>query len=131
MTCARLRQSARKRREARKAKERKSRRVPALSLLPPPPELSERPEPCTHTWGEPVYVSFSRSDHAVLRVCETCQGFRAEVQAMPQVPFGLRRTGRRVRNALVGFRVVAERAWVRPQEPRRRANTVRVAARWQ
>ena len=37
--------------------------------------LSERPEPCTHTWGEPVHVSFSPGDHAVLRICETCQGF--------------------------------------------------------
>ena len=75
MTRARLRRGVRKRKEAREVKERKARRVPALSLLPPPPELSEKPEPCKHSWGEPVHVSFSRSDHAVLRVCETCRGF--------------------------------------------------------
>ena len=50
-------------------------RVWAHSLPPPPTELIEGPEPCTHTWGEPVHVSFSRGDHAVLKVCETCQGF--------------------------------------------------------
>ena len=44
-------------------------------MLPPPPESRVGPEPCTHTWGVPVHVSFSRGDHAVLRVCETCQGF--------------------------------------------------------
>ena len=55
--------------------ERKKRRVPAFSVLPAPPELREDPEPCTHTWGEPVRVSFSRGDQAVFRVCETCQGF--------------------------------------------------------
>ena len=43
--------------------------------MPAPPELREEPEPCTHAWGEPVHVSFSRGDHAVLRICETCQGF--------------------------------------------------------
>ena len=75
MTRAKLRRGVRKRREAQEAKERKARRVPALSLLPPLPGLSKRPEPCTHTWGEPIHVNFSRSDHAVLRVCETCQVF--------------------------------------------------------
>ena len=75
MTRARLRRGVRKRREAREGKERKARRVPAFSLLPPPLELCEGPEPCTHAWGEPIHVSFSRGDHAVLRVCETCQGF--------------------------------------------------------
>ncbi len=75
MTRAKLRRGVRKRREAREAKERKARRVWAHSLPPPHLELSEGPEPCTHTWGEPVHVSFSRGDHAVLKVCETCQGF--------------------------------------------------------
>ena len=75
MTRARLRRGVLKRKESREVKERKDRRVPASSVLPPPLELNEEPEPCTHTWGEPVHVSFYRSDHAVLRVCETCQGF--------------------------------------------------------
>lgn len=75
MTRARLRRGVRKRREAREVKERKNRRVPAFDVLPPPPELREGPEPCTHTWGDPEHVSFSRADHAVIRVCETCQGF--------------------------------------------------------
>ena len=75
MTRARLRRGIRKRREAREVKERKGRRVPAFDVLPPPPELREGPEPCTHTWGDPEHVSFSRADHAVVRVCETCQGF--------------------------------------------------------
>ena len=75
MTRVKLRRGVRKRREAREAKERKDRRVPAFSVLPPPSELREGPEPCTHTWGEPANVSFSGGDHAVLRVCETCQGF--------------------------------------------------------
>ena len=75
MTRAKLRRGVRKRREAREAKERKERRVPAFNVLPPPPELREGPEPCTHTWGEPENFSFSAGDHAVLRVCETCRGF--------------------------------------------------------
>ena len=75
MTLAKLRRGVRKRKEAREDKERKDWRVPAFSLLPPPPELSEGPEPCTHTWEEPVHVSFFRGDHAVLRICETCRGF--------------------------------------------------------
>ena len=75
MTRAKLRRGVRKRREAREVKERKERRVPAFSVLPPPPELRDGPEPCTHTWGQPVNVSFSAGDHAVLRICETCRGF--------------------------------------------------------
>ena len=75
MTRARLQRGVRKRKESREVKERKDRRIPAFSVLPAPPELREGPAPCTHTWGEPVNVSFSRGDHAVLRVCETCQGF--------------------------------------------------------
>lgn len=39
------------------------------------PELIEGPEPCRHTWGEPVTASFSSGDSEVIRVCETCQGF--------------------------------------------------------
>ena len=75
MTRAKLRRGVRKRKESSEVKERKDRRVPAFSLLTLPPELREGPEPCTHTWGEPVHVSFSRGDHAVLKVCETCHGF--------------------------------------------------------
>lgn len=75
MTRPRLRRGVRKRREAREVRERKARRVWAHSLPHPPPGLIEESEPCTHTWGEPVHVSFSRGDHAVLRVCEICQGF--------------------------------------------------------
>ena len=75
MTRARLRRGVRKRREAREARERKARRVWAASLPPPPLELSEGPEPCTHTWGEPVAVSFSCDSRDVIRVCDTCQGF--------------------------------------------------------
>ena len=75
MTRAKLRRGVRKRREAREAAERRARRVWAASLPAPPPELSEGPEPCRHTWGEPVEVSFSGVGHDVLRICETCQGF--------------------------------------------------------
>ncbi len=75
LTRAKLRRRVCKRREAREAKECKDSRVPAISLLPPRLELHEEPEPCTHTWGEPLHVSFSGGDHAVLNVCETCQGF--------------------------------------------------------
>ena len=53
MTRAKLRRGVRKRREAREAEERKERGLPAFSVLPPPPELREGPEPCTHKWGEP------------------------------------------------------------------------------
>ena len=55
-------------------RERRARRVPAFSVLPPPPELSEGSEPCKHTRGELVHDSFSSGDHAVLRGCETCDG---------------------------------------------------------
>ena len=75
MTRARLRRGVRKRREAREARERKARRVWAASLPPPPLELSEGPEPCTHTWGEPVAIGFSCDSRDVIRVCDTCQGF--------------------------------------------------------
>ena len=75
MTRARLRRGVRKRKEAREAKERKVRRVWAHSLPRPLTEAGEGPEPCIHTWGEPVAVSFSKADHAVIRVCETCRGF--------------------------------------------------------
>ena len=74
MTRARLRRGVRKRREAREAKERKARRVPAFSLLPRL-QSGAMDRNLAHTWGEPVQVSLSRGDHAVLRVCETCQGF--------------------------------------------------------
>ena len=79
MTRARLRRGVRKRRAAREAGERKAGRVWAASLPPPPLELSERPEPCTHTWGEPETVSFRCGSRDVTRVCETCQGLRAQV----------------------------------------------------
>lgn len=75
MTRARLRRGVRKRREAREAKERKARRVWAASLPAPPPELIEGPEPCRHTWGEPVNASVSGGGSEVIRICETCQGF--------------------------------------------------------
>lgn len=77
MTRARLRRGVRKRREAREARERKARRVWAASLPPPTLELIEGPEPCTHTWGESVQVSFSGGglDIDAIRVCETCHGF--------------------------------------------------------
>ena len=75
MTRARLRRGVRKRRAAREARERKARRVWAASLPPPPLELSEGPEPCRHTWGEPETVSFSCGSRDEIRVCETCQGF--------------------------------------------------------
>ena len=72
MTRARLRRGVRKRREAREARDRKARRVWVASLPPPP---LEGPEPCTHTWGEPVTVSFSCDSRDVIRVCAACQGF--------------------------------------------------------
>ena len=72
MTRARLRRGVRKRREAREARDRKARRVWAASLPPPP---LEGPEPCTHTWGDPVTVSFSCDSRDVIRVCAACQGF--------------------------------------------------------
>ena len=76
MTRARLRRGVRKRRAAREASERKAGRVWAASLPPPPLELSEGPEPCTHTWGEPETVNLScGGSRDVIRVCETCQGF--------------------------------------------------------
>ncbi len=75
MTRAKLGRGIRKRRETQEDKERKARGVPAFSLPPPPPELIEGLEPCTHTWGEPVHASFSGGEHAVLRFCEICRGF--------------------------------------------------------
>ena len=77
MTRARLRRGVRKRKETREARERKAKRVWAASLPPPPPELGEGPEPCKHTWGDPVRVNFSGGglDEGIIRICETCQGF--------------------------------------------------------
>ncbi len=75
MTRARLRRGARKRAEAGELAERRARRVLARSL---PPACAERPEgsdPCRHTWGEPVALSFAVGDQTVIVVCETCGGF--------------------------------------------------------
>ena len=66
MTRARLRRRVHKRKESREVRERKDRRVPAFSVLPAPTELNEGPKPCTHKWGDPVHVSFSSSDLAVV-----------------------------------------------------------------
>ena len=118
-----------KRREAREARERKARRVWAASLPPPPLDASEGPERCRHMWGDPVAVSFSCDSRDVIRVCEPCQGFVRRCKRCRRSP-GLSGTGRRVLDALVVLRVVAEGARVHPQGFRRRAHTVRVDACW-
>ena len=125
MTRARLRRGVRKRREAREARDRKARGVWAASLPPPP---LEGPDPCTHTWGEPVTVSFSCDSRDVIRVCAACQGFVRRCKRCRRFHLVYQGQGGEYSMPPLGLRVVAEGARVRPKGLGRRAHTVRVDA---